>query len=332
MLDVEVGSDSIVCQINSFFTKEGHIDHLNELEDILVKEYQNQKIIFEDRDGNNINLPQFRSWLARLRTALVTDPNKIVFATQIPPMDPYTWIQRHDYYQICQINYKKLNKDLSNARFVGCLNGSRPSMPRIRMTYELGQAFQNSAYLTCWVRNTIDRLKQTNEKLYSKEIDWFTNYQFKNDLALPPEHRALDMYTASFGYAQIWNQFKVEVVCETDEYMHNRLTDKIAKPLASAKPFLLLCGQGSLQHLRDLGFVTFANYIDESYDACELPAQRIKKIVASLTELYHAPDRESRIQAMYQHAKHNASVYATIVTYTTPKSTATGFPVIPALK
>jgi len=327
MLHVAIDDLKIVCSVNGLITKEDRIDYLRELEDLVVNHYQGQQIVFEDHDGNDINRPQFVYWLARLRTALNIDASRIVFATQIPPAGPYQWVPRRDFYRISDLNYDQINKDLSQARFVGCLNGSRQTPARIRMTYELGKNFSSDAFLTCWKQNVLSQLKQASEHWFTDEIQWFQDYVFDNDVAHLP-HGALDMYDASLQYPALWNKFKIEVVVETDEYMHNRLTDKVAKPLVSGKPFLLLCGKHSLKHLRDLGFVTFTDFIDESYDQCVLPAQRIKKIIASLQQLYQAPNRDHIIDQMYDHAKQNIKTYHQVVEYMTAQGVHTGFPTV----
>jgi hypothetical protein len=329
MLDVTIDNDNIRCSAIGMFTKENRVDHLRELEDIIVNHYQGQQIIFEDYDGNNINQPQFVHWLEQLRTALNINTARIVFVTQIPPKGPYQWIPRRDYFRICGLKYKKINKDLSQAKFVGCLNGSRQSPARIRMTYELGKNFVGDAFLTCWKTNALSYLQSASSQWFADEIHWFKNYHFDNDIdAGSRPYQALDMYDASTHYSALWNKFKIEVVVETDEYMHNRLTDKVAKPLVSGKPFLLLCGQNSLKHLRDLGFVTFSDYIDESYDNCVLPAQRIKKIIESLQQLYRSHNRDQIIDKMCQHAVHNIKIYHRVVEYLTATGVHTGFPTV----
>jgi hypothetical protein len=44
------------------------------------------------------------------------------------------------------------------------------------------------------------------------------------------------------------------------------LDEKVFKPIAYGHPFLLLCNQGGLRTLRSIGFKTFGEFWDESYD------------------------------------------------------------------
>jgi hypothetical protein len=47
-------------------------------------------------------------------------------------------------------------------------------------------------------------------------------------------------------------------------------------------PFILYGGQHSLRKIRALGFETFGNSIDESYDNADWPVERADKVVASM--------------------------------------------------
>lgn len=56
------------------------------------------------------------------------------------------------------------------------------------------------------------------------------------------------------------------------------LTEKSFKPFKEKHPFILVAGPGALQHLRELGFKTFSDFWDESYDTEYDPGERISKI------------------------------------------------------
>jgi len=58
-----------------------------------------------------------------------------------------------------------------------------------------------------------------------------------------------------------------------------------------------------------MGFVTFDQWIDESYDECVLPGQRISAIIKSLNTLYNNPDKHLIFGQMEQHAVHNTLHY-----------------------
>lgn len=59
-------------------------------------------------------------------------------------------------------------------------------------------------------------------------------------------------------------------------------TEKTYKSLMLGHPFVVYGGQHSLAKIRALGFETFGDSIDESYDACEYPIERADRLVKSL--------------------------------------------------
>ena len=72
----------------------------------------------------------------------------------------------------------------------------------------------------------------------------------------------------------------VTFVMET-EFMHNKLhfTEKVFKPIALGKPFILAAGSGSLEYLRQYGFETFSSVWYEGYDDITDPKARMDAII-----------------------------------------------------
>ena len=78
----------------------------------------------------------------------------------------------------------------------------------------------------------------------------------------------------------------VEVVLETlfdDQRQH--LTEKVLRPIACGRPFMLAATPGSLQYLKQYGFETFDGLIDETYDTIEDPRQRLEAIVQEIKRI-----------------------------------------------
>jgi len=78
----------------------------------------------------------------------------------------------------------------------------------------------------------------------------------------------------------------IDVVLETvfdDPRLH--LTEKILRPIACAKPFLLVSTVGALQYLKDYGFETFDGLIDESYDEISDPLPRLRAIASEMSRI-----------------------------------------------
>lgn len=65
----------------------------------------------------------------------------------------------------------------------------------------------------------------------------------------------------------VYNRTHYSLVAETNfSNNYNFYTEKIVKPILAGRLFVVIAGQGYLEFLRSLGFQTFSNIIDESYD------------------------------------------------------------------
>ena len=65
----------------------------------------------------------------------------------------------------------------------------------------------------------------------------------------------------------VYNQTYYSIVAETVFFnKYNFYTEKIIKPMLGKRPFVVFAGQNYLANLKKLGFKTFSDIIDESYD------------------------------------------------------------------
>ena len=105
-----------------------------------------------------------------------------------------------------------------------------------------------------------------------------------------------------------YQQCAIDVVLET-LFDDNRiyLTEKILRPIACGKPFILAGGPGSLQFLREYGFKTFDTIIDETYDGVKNHSQRMKFIIKAMDDFSAKSDQDKKqaIKAMNEICQHN---------------------------
>ena len=281
--------------------------------DQLGKNYQGQHIIVISTDGEDLKFSGFDNYLKWCCKTLNIPANKITYVTH-----PY-----HDIDLDFEVNqqivelgiFEKsgqhlpvIQKDLANAKFIGYTIG-RFTIPRMRLAYELDKIFANDSY--CEFSEIVlpdhtNNIWEFCDNNYQDEIQWLRTKQFV------PQH--LDWYAGLWEYSlkqydQIWNQFKIEIVVETNALTNYFFTEKTARCLASGKPFVLFSGERSLDNLHRMGFNTYGSVIDESYDTALHPYQRVQMMVKSLQELYQSPDREQKIQEMYTIADENKLLY-----------------------
>jgi uncharacterized protein YbgA (DUF1722 family) len=75
----------------------------------------------------------------------------------------------------------------------------------------------------------------------------------------------------------------MNIVTETVfTYPHPYLTEKTFKNFWHCSPFVIVGADNSLSYLRSVGFKTFGNWIDESYDSIKDPEQRLIAILDTL--------------------------------------------------
>ena len=94
-----------------------------------------------------------------------------------------------------------------------------------------------------------------------------------------------------------YNDCWIDVVAETlfdDSRLH--LTEKILRPIACGKPFILLSTCGALLHLKSYGFKTFDKFWDEIYDTIADPIKRMESIINTMQTISNLPiDEKNRM-------------------------------------
>ena len=118
------------------------------------------------------------------------------------------------------------------------------------------------------------------------EIDlFFKNFDTSGDYPNTTKHFKGN-FASQYISKHIQQASWISVVAETLD--DNRIffpTEKTGKALMSGKPFIVLSGQYFLKHLRGIGFKTFNDVIDESYDSIADIEQRTKRAFDSFIEL-----------------------------------------------
>jgi hypothetical protein len=85
---------------------------------------------------------------------------------------------------------------------------------------------------------------------------------------------------------------QTEIFGNWEEFPGTFFSEKIFKPIMMKHPFILVGRPGNLARLRQLGYKTFAPFIDESYDDEKNGERRMQKIVNEMRRLseFSTPD------------------------------------------
>jgi hypothetical protein len=97
----------------------------------------------------------------------------------------------------------------------------------------------------------------------------------------PHQHTWRDGYPSMDLYQDSWLEIAPERLYR-DGYF---ITEKTVKPIATKTPFLTVSTRFYLEYLRQQGFQTFGNIIDESYDRQPLVEDRVKLMLEQLQDI-----------------------------------------------
>jgi hypothetical protein len=107
---------------------------------------------------------------------------------------------------------------------------------------------------------------------------------------------------------QIYNQTVYTLVAETNFSNHYSFyTEKSVKPILARRLFVTLGGQNQLANLRKLGFRTFGNVIDESYDDVEANLDRFQLALDQVAYL-QTQDQEEILAKIKPICEHNRNL------------------------
>ena len=78
----------------------------------------------------------------------------------------------------------------------------------------------------------------------------------------------------------VYDSSLISVITESNFYTEDVFnTEKTWKAIANKHPFILVGPKHSLKYLKSLGYKTFSDFFDESYDDIENPTARLMTIV-----------------------------------------------------
>lgn len=308
---VTVTSTEIVILGQFFVHKDYSITRKDILLDVLAKQYMGQKILIRLWDGENTDFSGFETFIKFVCDRIEIPYADVTFESHSPNIKDFnsTQLKLGIFISVNQYLPTDFNRDLTQAKFVGTTLG-RYNLSRLRLAYELDCAFPNDTFITFqpdvqFITTQLDHFS----KQYQKELAWLQSKTFDQDLTSKHYMGMIDWYDACRAYGNVWNKFQIEVISETDSIDNFWFTEKTANCLATGKPFVLVSGQGSLQRLRDMGFVTFDSILDETYDNESNPYDRITHLTSSLQLLYTSPSKAEKLQELYRLAGQNIELY-----------------------
>lgn len=135
---------------------------------------------------------------------------------------------------------------------------------------------------------------KSNRELYNQQNDIIGHTWFNKDLDLEEAYQKLPYKIDSFigndwgpGNINFYEKSFCSFVNETyiDKNYNVFFTEKAMKPLAYGHPMLLFSSAGALAELKKLGFETYSDILDETYDNIESPQLRFEFLLRQVSDL-----------------------------------------------
>ena len=108
-------------------------------------------------------------------------------------------------------------------------------------------------------------------------------------LPLVLDNGNFDRYPMEQGTDSVLHLYRtsyINIITETYFFSNIiHLTEKTYKPIAFKQPFIMLAAPGSLKHVQDMGFKTFGEFWDESYDEEQDHDKRFLKIMKIIQDI-----------------------------------------------
>ena len=170
---------------------------------------------------------------------------------------------------------------LPSKRFIN-LNGNI-NKPREYILDKL-EKFKNLGYISDLSKGISIDVSLTKEELLENKKDG--NARF-----LDPNMNVLDFFHKDSYFSIVqesaggWEAFDDDKICAY-------FTEKITKPLYYGQPFILIGFKKSLKFLKEMGFETYDDIFDESYDEMETWEERTRAVWKEIERVLTLPDKE----------------------------------------
>jgi hypothetical protein len=201
----------------------------------------------------------------------------------------------------------------------------RRTFSRCKILYELWNQYRQVSCLSLmdsvtglpWHTSTQVSVEQFDDWVNDLEKDDFLHWWNTPPVASLDNVNINDQYSSQHdtnrSLLKFYNQFSVEIVCETYCYGDCFFpTEKTIRPIAAGKPLVVFGPVDFLKRLRLLGFETYNKFWDESYDELEGVARwAAMQQVLSYIQQQHSSDWINSVNTV---AEHNRQVLKSVVT------------------
>ena len=185
----------------------------------------------------------------------------------------------------------------TRSKYFLCMNRNSERLHRTYLVSELiEEGLFDKGYISLLQSDTVDEMCSRDEKLKRNIGDRYPftiDYDDKNFIA--------GMHNF-FNSKESWLDSYFSVVNETtNDSNHIFITEKSVRPMIYYHPFIIHGNPHTLKELKKLGFETFPEFFDESYDDELDPIKRMNMIVSNVKNICELSREE--VHNIYQSVK-----------------------------
>ena len=293
-----------------------HREQREFLEDFLSLHLRDKNIVIRAMDGENLENLGFLEFFRDLCKALQIPPQRVTVISSQASNDPWLWIPAPlTIFWSADTYMGPAQPPLDRAKLFGVTIG-RFNPLRHRLLQILHAQLVPDIFVVCnYTQHEVADFYQKITDQDHGESQWLLDRPLDQDPDLPSacvNNGTIPWQIACKSYGSLSSHWQIEIVVETDFYSPTWFTEKTSKCLYHGKPFVLVGGKGSLQHIRDMGFSTFDGIIDESYDQESTHHARIDKICQALLAVKRHPNKQKILRDLTDRARQNLNNWHTI--------------------
>jgi hypothetical protein len=250
------------------------------LRDICLRYHQGRKLFFIFRDGENPELSGALAWISQIALDAGISSDRIIIQTYNQIHAPFATLEQLNTAGVFIYNpYPPVSlTPINNFEFtkkMAALFG-RFSIYRLRAARFIYNSVGDDSLLS-FKDNKLHILDQLNRfDIYKEEVDWVEKVMPLPSVDPTPPSWPIDIRSIMYGFKKIQPKFFVDITIETDVYNPMFITEKTTRNFFFGKPFVVFAGPGYLHNIRQLGFKTFPELCDESYDTIENTEERFQ--------------------------------------------------------
>lgn len=297
-----VTDDCLLIRVDHFLNKHYKFDLRDIVEDIVIRYSAGRYVYFYFYDGGNLNLSGFKEFLNYLQAQIGLDkPRTIVVTYQKTNIDNAVVIYTPISHFLSNTYTRLATVDLADDKFeksFGCLLG-RYDLYRLELIRHMHKHHAERSMLSCHMKPESFFFLEHHKlrDYYSAELEWI-----HQELPMPQPGQSfnttrwgsVNWYDAIDQCQDLYNQFFIDVISETDYNSPDWFTEKTFKPLMLGRPFIMWSGCGALRSLHDLGFKTFSDIIDEHYDTIPNNRERFTAVINEIDRIGKCSSTELR--------------------------------------